>query len=344
MRTIRSHQAYYERWAKTWEFQALLKAWVSAGDREVGLRYKEAISPLVWEAASRENFVEDVQAMRRRVEEHVPANEAARQLKLGPGGLRDVEFSVQRLLQLVHGRTDPSLRSATHSALSALAKGGYVARDDAATLDRPTGTCAASSTGSTAPPAALHLMPDNPADLRRLGRAMGHRTHPARPSSPTARPSRGRFAGSTSGSSTGRSWLPSPGSAPTRSASRRRPRAAAARPRLRDPAGALRHIEALTTGVSRRAAIPAAAAARHARLVRRRGRPDAGLLSFRRVSDALGTTHWYLKMLRDEGRAADRLARSLARSRYAADLLFALPTACRCSASPAASKTASRKP
>ena len=53
--------------------------------------------------------------------------------------------------------------------------------------------------------------------------------------------------------------------------------------------------------------------------------PDAGLLSFRRVSDALGTTHWYLKMLRDEGRAADRLARSLARSRYAADLLIRSP-------------------
>ena len=105
MRTIRSHKAYYERWAKTWEFQALLKAWVSAGDKEIGLRYKAEISPMVWAAAGRDNFVEDVQSMRRRVEQHVPAGEAARQLKLGPGGLRDVEFSVQ-LLQLVHGRTD----------------------------------------------------------------------------------------------------------------------------------------------------------------------------------------------------------------------------------------------
>ena len=53
--------------------------------------------------------------------------------------------------------------------------------------------------------------------------------------------------------------------------------------------------------------------------------PDAGLLSFRRVSDELGSTHWYLKMLRDEGRAADRLAHALARSRYAADLLARSP-------------------
>ena len=72
--------------------------------------------------------------MRRRVEEHIPAAEADRQLKLGPGGLRDVEFAVQ-LLQLVHGRTDATLRSATTLvALEALATGGYVGRDDAAAL------------------------------------------------------------------------------------------------------------------------------------------------------------------------------------------------------------------
>ena len=101
-----SHKAYYERWAKTWEFQALLKAWVSAGDLELGKAYKETLKPLIWGAAGRDNFVEDVQAMRRRVEQHVPAAEAARQLKLGPGGLRDVEFSVQ-LLQLVPARARP---------------------------------------------------------------------------------------------------------------------------------------------------------------------------------------------------------------------------------------------
>ncbi|HEX2705128.1 MAG TPA: hypothetical protein VHM65_05160, partial [Candidatus Lustribacter sp.] len=73
VRTVASHRAYYERWAKTWEFQALLKAWVSAGDMEVGRAYKGVIAPMVWAAAGRERFVEDVQAMRRRVEAHVPA-------------------------------------------------------------------------------------------------------------------------------------------------------------------------------------------------------------------------------------------------------------------------------
>ena len=69
VRTVASHKAYYERWAKTWEFQALLKAWVSAGDREVGIAYKDALRSMIWGAAGREHFVEDVQAMRRRVEQ-----------------------------------------------------------------------------------------------------------------------------------------------------------------------------------------------------------------------------------------------------------------------------------
>ena len=108
-----SHVAYYRRWAQTWEFQALLKARPVAGDVRLGEAYLDAIRPMVWRAAEREHFVEDVQAMRRRVEEHVPANQAGRQLKLGPGGLRDVEFSVQ-LLQLVHGRVDPAAAHRQH--------------------------------------------------------------------------------------------------------------------------------------------------------------------------------------------------------------------------------------
>ena len=104
-----SHRGYYERWAKTWEFQALLKARPVAGDLAVGREYAEMVEPLVWQAAERDGFVDDVQAMRRRVLEHIPAHHADRQLKLGSGGLRDVEFAVQ-LLQLVHGRADDRLR------------------------------------------------------------------------------------------------------------------------------------------------------------------------------------------------------------------------------------------
>ena len=109
VRTMAGMRGYYERWAKTWEFQALLKARPVAGDLELGQQFVDLVAPMVWGVAGRDGFVGDVQAMRRRVVDTIPAREAERQLKLGVGGLRDVEFAVQ-LLQLVHGRGDESLR------------------------------------------------------------------------------------------------------------------------------------------------------------------------------------------------------------------------------------------
>src|SRR5690606_16701569 len=76
VRTLASHLAYYERWAQTWEFQALLKARPVAGDLALGREYRERVEPLVWTAVERENFVADAQAMRRRVEDSVPADQA----------------------------------------------------------------------------------------------------------------------------------------------------------------------------------------------------------------------------------------------------------------------------
>ncbi|MCW2700281.1 MAG: (Glutamate--ammonia-ligase) adenylyltransferase, partial [Blastococcus sp.] len=134
VRTVSGHRAYYEQWASTWEFQALLKMRPVAGDPHLGLAYVEALWPLVWKAGDRPGFVAEVQAMRRRVEANIPPAQVERELKLGRGGLRDVEFAVQ-LLQMVHGRVDVRLRvGGTLPALHALSAGGYVGRDDAATL------------------------------------------------------------------------------------------------------------------------------------------------------------------------------------------------------------------
>ena len=135
-RTLASHESYYARWAESWEFQALLKARTIAGDTDLGTRYEAAVTPLIWSSAGREGFVESVRAMRRRVTEHIPADEEQRQIKLGRGGLRDVEFTVQ-LLQLVHGKSDETLRCRdTTSAIAALSAGGYIGRSDAAEFDR----------------------------------------------------------------------------------------------------------------------------------------------------------------------------------------------------------------
>ncbi|MDU0312090.1 bifunctional [glutamine synthetase] adenylyltransferase/[glutamine synthetase]-adenylyl-L-tyrosine phosphorylase [Phycicoccus sp. M110.8] len=329
VRTVESHRAYYERWAKTWEFQALLKARVVAGDRDLGETYLAAVRPMVWQAASRENFIEDVQAMRRRVEQHVPAAEADRQLKLGPGGLRDVEFSVQ-LLQLVHGRTDETLRSGTTlEALDALARGGYVGRDDAAVLDSSYRLLRTLEHRiQLYRLRRTHLMPTGEADLRRLGRALGHRSDAAR----AVEDQWQRQAREVRRIHERLFYRPLLAAVARLSSSDARLGPEAARDRLsalgfRDPAGAIRHLEALTSGVSRRAAIQRTLLPVMLGWFADEADPDGGLLAFRKVSEELGTTHWYLRLLRDEGSSAERLAHILARSRYAADLLVGAPEA-----------------
>ena len=102
-----------------------------------------------------------------------------------------------------------------------------------------------------------------------------------------------------------------------------------------EPAVALRHLEALTSGVSRRAVIQQTLLPAMLGWFADAADPDAGLKSFRSVSDALGGTPWYLRLLRDEGQAAERLAHLLASSRFVADLLGRAPEAVRLLASDA---------
>jgi len=327
VRTVVSHRTYYERWAKTWEFQALLKARFVAGDAGVGHDYLEAVRPFVWTAAGRDNFVADAQAMRRRVEDHVPPAEADRQIKLGKGGLRDVEFSVQ-LLQLVHGRTDDSLRSgSTLPALEALSRGGYVGREDAAALATAYRLLRTLEHRiQLQRMRRTHLMPTGAADLRRLGRALGHRTDPGaqvvKQWKATAREVRHLHERIF--------YRPLLAAVARLSESDVRLTPEAAQARLtalgfRDPKGAFRHLQALTEGVSRRAAIQRHLLPAMLSWFADEADPDAGLLAFRKISDELGSTHWYLRLLRDEGSAAERLAHVLGRSRFAADLLEQAP-------------------
>ncbi len=331
VRTLASHVAYYQRWAKTWEFQALLKARPVAGDLALGEAYVDGVAPLVWQAADRPDFVADVQQMRRRVEETLPTAASHRELKLGPGGLRDVEFAVQ-LLQLVHGRSDDTLRSPnTLEALEALSTYGYVGRDDAAELDR-----AYRFLRTVEHRLQLHrlrrthVMPEDEAELRRIGRSIGLRQDPVVELDREWR----RHAREVRRLHEKLFYRPLLSSVARLASDEARLTPDAARTRLealgyQDPAGALRHLEALTAGVSRRAAIQRTLLPVLLGWFADAPDPDGGLLAFRRLSDALGTTHWYLRLLRDEGTVAHRLALLLASSRYAVDLLGRAPEAVR---------------
>ena len=333
VRTLSSHEAYYRRWASTWEFQALLKARPLAGDLALGRAFVEAVAPLVWAVGERPGFVEDVQAMRRRVEVSLKATEAEREVKLGRGGLRDVEFAVQ-LLQLVHGRADSTVRSGTTLvALEQLAAAGYVGREDARHLaEAYRWLRSAEHRLQLFKLRRTHLLPasDDDVGVRRIARAMGYRAEAEQ----TFRRERAGFGREVRRLHEKLFFRPLLAAVARLPAAEARLTPAAARARLEalgfaDPATALRQIEALTEGVSRRAAIQQTLLPAMLGWFADAADPDAGLLSFRQVSDALGSTPWYLRLLRDEGTAAERLARLLASSRYVADLLGRAPEAVR---------------
>ena len=328
VRTLESHVAYYDRWAQSWEFQALLKARPIAGDMLLGQAYVNALAPKVWASAGREGFVDSAQKMRERVTENISASEIDSQIKLGPGGLRDIEFTVQ-LLQLVHGRTDESLRHRdTLSAISALSAGGYIGRAEADSFGRHY--------------RFLRLLE------HRIQLSQMRRTH-LMPSSESARRSLARSV-DLKGNAESLIARWEAVKLEVRGLHQRifyRPLLSAvaklddttleltsgqAQDRLAaigfvDPKGALAQIAALTSGLSRRASIQRQLLPVLLQWFTQGTDPDSALLAFRRLSEDLGESHWYLRMLRDSTGAAERMTQVLSNSRLATSLFERIPEA-----------------
>jgi len=339
VRTLQAMDAYYHHAAAGWEFQALMKARPMAGDMALGQAFCELVRPLVWTAGGREGFVTESRAMRRRVVSLIPAAEADRDIKLGAGGLRDVEFSAQ-ILQLVHGRGDDALRQpATLDALAALSEHSYMSPDDAAALaDAYRFERLLEHRQQLFRLRRTHLMPSQPAELRRLARSLRGVALPY-PEPAVSPPGRST---PDSGQSLWSQWRqtaaqvqrlqarvfysPLLEAVAKVSSKALRLSSEAAGERLvalgfADPAAALRHIAALTQGVSRAAEITRHVMPAVLGWLAEGANPDAGLLAFRQVSEALGHSPWYLSALRDESGTAERLARVVSSSRYAVDLL-----------------------
>ncbi|KAB7790650.1 bifunctional [glutamine synthetase] adenylyltransferase/[glutamine synthetase]-adenylyl-L-tyrosine phosphorylase [Bifidobacterium leontopitheci] len=343
VRTLESHQAYYENWAENWEFQALLKARAVAGDPRLGADYIAMTRPFVWSASKRKNFVYDCQQMRKRVEDLIPAALKDREIKLGRGGLRDVEFTVQ-MLQLVHGRTDETLRtSSTLESLDRLSEGGYVSRQQASRLAADyrfervmehrqqmwalkrthlfpdLGSPEANAGGlERKRDVNLEQLNQTP-ELRRLARAFG--LHPEqlvakydetrrevrrlhmdiyyRPMLPIAALTDGDDISLT------------PQAAHERFASIG----------FADPEAAMRHVQALTAGVSRAAKINRIILPAVLQWLGQGQNPDMGLLNWRKLEERFGTDSEYLGFLRDSNSAAQRLCHVLSNSRFLGDAL-----------------------
>jgi glutamate-ammonia-ligase adenylyltransferase len=335
VRTLASHQAYYRRWARTWEFQAMLKARPAAGDIALAQQWIDDLAPLVWHAAERPEAVDDVRDMRRRIIDAVPKDRMDREIKRGPGGLRDIEFAVQ-LLQLVHGRVDESLRErGTLPALRALVAGGYVGRTDGETLLR--GYRFLRSVEHRLQLQNLrrtHTVPDDPQGLRWLAAALGYTAMPGQDAVEAFRSDWVGHAAQVRRLHVKLLYQPLLEAVARVPAEALRMTPESAGRRLKtlgyaDPAGALRHIEALTGGVTRTAAIQRHLLPMLLQEFADAPEPDRGLLNYRQVSEKLGSTPWYLRLLRDGGPVARRLARVLGLSRYATDLLTRDPEALR---------------
>jgi glutamate-ammonia-ligase adenylyltransferase len=116
--------AYYESMGQSWERAAMLKARPVAGDLALGAQFLAAIRPFIWRRHLDFAALADIHAMKRRIDAHGPAGAdplLGRDLKRGPGGIREIEFLAQAL-QLVWGGRDPGLRAPqTLEALAALA-------------------------------------------------------------------------------------------------------------------------------------------------------------------------------------------------------------------------------
>lgn len=329
VRSVDSHVSYYQKWAHAWEFQALLKARFVAGDPAPGLEYEARVKALIWEKTNRAEIVESARNLRLRVLELIPQSERDREIKLGRGGLRDVEFTAQ-LLQMVHGIADVSLRVMnTLDALQALSKAGLLSRVDSESFSfHYIALRGVEHRVQLLKLRRTHLMPIDEGELRRIARSLDtawgveelaqhfrktraevaqlHDTVFYRPLlAATASLSPGEVSLSTEEIS---SRLTALG--------------------FKDPSGAIGHIRALTTGISRRAVIQRTLLPVLIRYMAEGTGPDRALITFRRLSERLGDTHWFLKMLRDSSGAAERLMATLSLSAFACRLLEHIPESC----------------
>ena len=176
-RTLDSYRRYWGEWAEPWEAQAMLKARFVAGDDDLGARFTEAAAEFVFPERLGADAVRSIRSMKARAEGLLPLD--VTELKRGIGGIRDVEFAVQ-LLQLVHGRADPALRTGnTLEALAELSSGGYVLADDAEALgDAYRWLRDTEHRVQLVDLRQTHTLPDQPAMRERVARSLGYRDRP----------------------------------------------------------------------------------------------------------------------------------------------------------------------
>lgn len=335
VRSLDSYVEYYERWAQSWEYQALIKARASAGNIEVAQDLVDRTRAYVFPPEVSAERITSIRKMKERVEDH--AARAVRRtkglqggdVKLGPGGIRDIEFCVQ-LLQLVHGAADESIRATgTLAALGSLTEGGYVAEEDAA------GLSVAYRWLRTVEhrlqlwqERRVHRIPDDEESRTRFAKALGFGDSPV--ANAAARFDERHRAVLVDVRLRFERIFYRPMIESLAHGGSRRLSTAALGDRLRvlgfrDVDRAARNLENLVSGTSRRARLLRVLTPAMLRFLASTPAPDDGLLAFLRLGEALGGRVDALGALRDNPPGLAFLARVLGSGRLLGDVLNHVP-------------------
>lgn len=173
--------SYYENYGRAWERQALIKARPAAGDLQLGQEFIERTRPFVFPRYFDDETLEDIRGVKEQTEEQTQAEGTTDiEVKLGRGGIRDIEFTVQ-VLQLLNGGRLPSLRTTnTLEAIDALSRHALLRPLEAQALARNyiflrEVEHRLQIEGSQ----QRHALPRDPAELTLLARRLGYRSGPS---------------------------------------------------------------------------------------------------------------------------------------------------------------------
>jgi glutamate-ammonia-ligase adenylyltransferase len=173
--SLSAFERYYETWGRLWERAAMLRARPIAGDPELGAALeRELLLPFVYRREVDPNIASGLTDMVLRSRSEL-SDHPARDLKLGPGGIREAEFFVQTL-QLIWGGQEPSLRvKGTLMALERLRLRGFVSDRDARDIARAYVLLRrAEHAIQWGTGIQTHLLPSDERDAERLARTLGY--------------------------------------------------------------------------------------------------------------------------------------------------------------------------
>jgi glutamate-ammonia-ligase adenylyltransferase len=335
VRSLDGYLEYYRRWAQPWEYQALIKARAVAGNAAMGERLVEETRAFVYPQEITSEHIASIREMKRRVEENavrVARKSKASEIddvKLGPGGIRDIEFSVQ-LLQLVHGGSDPAVRAtATLGALKALVEGGYVADEDGA------GLAVAYRWHRTVEhrlqlwqERRVHVLPSDDDGRSRLARSLGFRDSPGASAAERFNQRHSAVLADVRGRFEKLFYRPMVESLADAGATRMSSEALQERLAVlgfRDVERAARTLEGLVAGTSRRAKLLRVLTPAMLRFLQSTPLPDEGLLSFLRLGEVLSGRIDTLGALRDNPPGIEFLAKVLGSGRFLGEMLGHVP-------------------